>query len=117
MKVYFIKVLLTISTIQYISGATDYCKLCSNHIACNHTTNFISECPDNAVIVDLSQSDKDFFVNVHNELRSNIAGGMIPGFSSAANMSAVVSISKMTFSIIICCNYRSGIQNLHILPN
>ena len=85
-------VLFIIFTIHNIRAATDYCKLCSNHIACNNTGKFASACPKDAAITKLTQTDINLFVTVHNQLRNKVAGGLLKGFSSATNMSAVVSI-------------------------
>jgi hypothetical protein len=87
-------IILTISAINNVGAATDYCKLCTNHIACNNTGKFASTCPTDAAIVKLTQADINLFVIVHNQLRNKLAGGLVQGFKSATNMSLVVSIDK-----------------------
>lgn len=102
----FINVLILIITTHFISDVagfcrpTNYCKLCSDHIACNNSGTFGPACPANAIVVDLTENEKNLFVQVHNELRNSIAGGMIEGFSSAVNISAVVS--DMKFKVKSC---------------
>ncbi|XP_070497992.1 antigen 5 like allergen Cul n 1-like [Chironomus tepperi] len=120
MNVLFIKVLILICTLQYINGQTDYCDLCPDHIACNNTGTFSSKCPANAVIVNLSDSDKDLFVSVHNELRNKIAGGLLPGFSTASDMFAVVWDPKLAYfaelNVMQCEMRHDGCRNTENFP-
>jgi len=51
METLVISIVLTISAINNVEVATDYCKLCTNHIACNNTGKFAFTCPTDAAIV------------------------------------------------------------------
>jgi hypothetical protein len=92
MKVLIVTIILFVNIISHVSGQVDYCSLCRWHIACNNTGAFSLNCPADAVVVPFTQADKDSFLNAHNTLRNTLAGGLTPGFASAANISAVVSI-------------------------
>ena len=85
---------MIISAINNVGATKDYCKLCTNHIACNNTGKFASTCPTNAAIVKLTPGDINLFVTVHNQLRNKLAGGLVKGFKSATNMSFVVNNDK-----------------------
>lgn len=74
-----------------VSAQSNYCSLCANHIACNHPGTFDATCPSDAVIVALSSSDINVLLDTHNNHRNNIAGGLVPPFSSARAMNALVS--------------------------
>lgn len=73
------------------ASATDYCRTCSNHVACNNNGQFKGNCPKDAVIVPMLDSAIKTFVNAHNLLRNKIAGGEQSGFSKASQMMTVVS--------------------------
>jgi len=92
MKTLIVSIILFVTIISHVSGQVNYCTLCRWHIACNHTGAFSANCPPDAVVVPLTQADKDAFLTSHNTLRNTLAGGLTPGFVSAANISAVVSI-------------------------
>jgi len=92
MKTLIVTIILFVNIISHASGQVNYCSLCKWHIACNNTGAFAAICPSDAVVVPLTQADKDAFLTSHNTLRNTLAGGLTPGFASAANISAVVSI-------------------------
>lgn len=91
MKTLIASILLFVALISYVSGQVNYCSLCKWHIACNNTGAFAAICPPDAIVVSLTQAEKDVFLNNHNTLRNTLAGGLTPGFTTAANISAVVS--------------------------
>lgn len=93
MKTLILSILLFVTIINHVSGQVNYCSLCRWHIACNHTGAFAAICPPDAIVVPLTQDEKDAFLNNHNTHRNSLAGGLIPGFTTAANISAVVSHS------------------------
>ena len=76
-------------------AAQDYCSLCANHIACNHPGTFAATCPADAVIVPLGSSEINLLLDTHNNHRNNIAGGLVPPYSSARAMNALVSTQKI----------------------
>ena len=90
MKVLILLIVLAITFASNVNAATDYCKLCANHIACNNTGTFAQACSPDAGIVNLTQAEKNLIVIEHNQLRNKIAGGLLQGFESATNMSLVV---------------------------
>ena len=91
--------ILLITIISHVSGQVDYCSLCKWHIACNNTGAFAAICPRDAIVVPLTLAEKEAFLTSHNTLRNKLAGGLIPGFLSAANISAVVSILLILLNI------------------
>ncbi|CAG9807637.1 unnamed protein product [Chironomus riparius] len=95
MKVLEVFLILIFVNVTNVIAATDYCKLCTNHIACNNTGTFANACSSDAVIAELSQAEKNLIVIVHNQLRNKLAGGMLQGFQSATNMSLVAWDSEL----------------------
>jgi hypothetical protein len=77
--------------ITIVSAQSNYCALCANHIGCNHPGTFAATCPSDARIEQLSASDINLLLDTHNNHRNNIAGGLVPPFSSARAMNALVS--------------------------
>ena len=74
-----------------VSAQSDYCSICSNHIACNHPGTFDPTCPADATIVTLGSSEINLLLDAHNNYRNNIAGGSVDPFSQARAMNALVS--------------------------
>ncbi|KAG4074792.1 hypothetical protein HA402_006431 [Bradysia odoriphaga] len=71
--------------------ATDYCNpaLCygyGKHIGCDNDGDFSPKCPDNRLLVNMTNSMKYFILNKHNQLRSFVAMGQIDGYDSADSM-------------------------------
>lgn len=83
-------IILTI-LISSSHAATDYCLLCTNHIACNNAGNFAAICPPDAALIALSVDVKNSIVAAHNDLRNKVASGNQPGLSSAVKMNKMVS--------------------------
>lgn len=82
--------------IAAVSAQSDYCSLCANHIACGHSGTFAASCPADAVIVPFGSSEINLLLDSHNNHRNNIAGGLVPPFSSARAMNALVSALKIS---------------------
>ena len=80
-----------------ITSATDYCNICTNHVACNNNNQFKSTCPSDAKIVPMSSSAIQTFLNAHNANRNKIAGGSEPGFKTAKKMMKLVAINISIF--------------------
>lgn len=82
--------LFALSLLFTIANAVDYCKLCTNHVACNNNNKFNSNCSSDAKLVPMTSSAIQTFLNTHNELRNKIAGGSQRGFESAKKMMKLV---------------------------
>lgn len=84
--------LVILSSVLLISEAQDYCKICSNHVAClNPTAQLGSKCPSDAKVIALSGKQRQVFLDAHNEYRNSIANGEY-GYPKAVAMAQVVSI-------------------------
>lgn len=70
-------------------SATNYCALCTNHIACNNTG--VMAC--NGTVDSFSSADIKLFLDQHNILRNKIASGGQAGFPTAAKMATMVNIT------------------------
>ncbi|KAG5669801.1 hypothetical protein PVAND_000094 [Polypedilum vanderplanki] len=69
-----------------IADAVDYCKLCSDHIACNNNGQFASTCPRDATMVTFSNQHIQTLLNAHNNARNTIAGGGVSKLRTASKM-------------------------------
>jgi hypothetical protein len=83
--------IIAILAILGAASAVDYCKLCSNHVACGNNGQFSGSCPRDASIVPMSSSAISTLLNTHNANRNKIAGGGERGFNRAAQMMKLVS--------------------------
>lgn len=70
--------------------AVDYCKLCSNHVACNNNGQFSKNCPSDAKMASLSSASIQTLLNKHNSYRNKIAGGGENRFNTAKQMMKLV---------------------------
>jgi len=93
-RISFIALLLVIKRIR--ADTINYCdpKLCKYqggvHLACNADPNeFSDQCPQDREVVNLTQVDINQILDLHNKFRSQIARGLISGFSSASRMPTV----------------------------
>jgi hypothetical protein len=68
-----------------------YCKLCTNHIACNHTGTYSPACPAGTLLIPLTDTDKQNFIDTHNQIRNQVASGNLSGFDPAVAMKTAVS--------------------------
>jgi len=68
---------------------TNYCTICSGHIACNKTSGLQSTCPAGASIVPMTPSLKGFILHLHNDYRNSIANGSVSPFATASRMATV----------------------------
>jgi hypothetical protein len=83
--------LFVVLTILSVAQAVDYCKLCSDHIACRHNGRFEVSCPADAKLVGLSAQNIQTVLNAHNKARNTVAGGGVPQLRSATKMMTLVS--------------------------
>lgn len=88
----FITIFLTSKTSLAIS---DYCSLCTNHIACNNPGNWAPICPNDAVLVEITPEIQNSLVDAHNSYRNLIASGGVVGYNSAVKMNKMVRISRL----------------------
>lgn len=73
----------------------DYCKTkwCDgNHLTCQLPDIQAKAAAGCAEVFDLTDENKQAFVDAHNKKRNLIASGQQPGFNSATRMATVVSI-------------------------
>lgn len=75
---------------------TIYCaeSLCAGfgkHIACGHTGSFDSSCPADRILVNLTSTDIDQVLSLHNNYRNLVASGKQAGLSAATKMKTMVS--------------------------
>lgn len=75
----------------------DYCDpvLCSKgkkHIACKHTGAFDLNCPANKTLIELTEDNKEYILDVHNKYRNSIALGAVDGYEPATRMTTMVRI-------------------------
>lgn len=69
------------------------CKLTSlKHVTCDTTAHFLSSCPPDAKVVDLSYDDVDQILDLHNKYRNKIASGQEAGFQPASKMPTIVNL-------------------------
>ncbi|XP_055609897.1 antigen 5 like allergen Cul n 1-like [Uranotaenia lowii] len=80
-------------------GGTDYCALQATlcewnvkqeHIGCNPETSFGPACGSDREFFELDPSMQQAIVSKHNQLRSQIATGSLPGFPPAVRMGTMV---------------------------
>lgn len=95
-----ITLIFAIFFIASTRGATNYCQVCTNHVACNNNGLFVSSCPKDASIVPMSTSAISTFLNAHNANRNKIAGGGEPGFKTATKMLKMVRNLKFQIFLI-----------------
>lgn len=83
-----------------VTAEFDYCdqRLCpqqrskeQKHIACENSGEFSESCPTDRKLVNLTDSDKDLILRMHNIYRNKIASGSERGFSPAVRMATMVS--------------------------
>lgn len=74
---------------------TDYCSVCSNHIACNNPGNWYPACPADAKMVILDTDMRNLIVHTHNTLRNKVASGNQVGYNSATKMYKMVSFLRL----------------------
>lgn len=91
--------------IGLVAGKSKYCELdlCPNgkkHIACGNLGAFLSNCPSDKRLVNLSKTEIQLIVDSHNLLRNKIASGKENRFSPAARMATMVKL-QMNFFINI----------------
>lgn len=80
----------------------DYCDpdLCpglkagQKHIGCNNTGEFADSCPEDRVMVQITSFEIQDILNVHNNLRSLVAGGDAKGFDGAIKMNKLVRLPR-----------------------
>lgn len=78
-----------------IFAQVDYCKVCSNHVAClNKNGAWASTCPKDATLVAINTELNNLFVDEHNNYRNQLASGQINGLKTATNMMKLVSLLK-----------------------
>lgn len=88
--------LLFTSTATSVLAFEDFCnpKLCHpnvTHIACSNVTGFGADCPaHNSTEVQIDKDLQTLIVDVHNELRSQLANGDVPGMPTASKMIEMV---------------------------
>lgn len=95
-----LKIVLIAAAIGFVSSQktlqiVDLCKtkLCDGkHLTCELPQIQEKAAAGCARILDLSDENKQAFVDAHNKKRNLIAGGQQPGFNSATRMATVVSI-------------------------
>lgn len=73
----------------------DYCDpvLCAKgkkHIACKHTGAFDLNCPANKTLIELTDDNKEYILDVHNKFRNTIALGAVDGYEPATRMTTMV---------------------------
>ena len=79
-------------------STSGYCALCEGHIACNTTGDFNMFCPPDATLIRFTPEERNALLEAHNRNRDQLAGGLIPGYQSAAQMNSVVS-SKYYYTL------------------
>ena len=100
----------------------DYCKTkyCDGkHLTCELPQIQAKAAEGCARILDLSEENKQAFVDAHNKKRNLIASGQQPGFNSATRMATVVSIKGVSYAysiVLMKCflMYRNGTKLLPI---
>lgn len=96
-KVSFCYLLLAFSCAETNGAIKEYCGkgMCKlsphKHITCDTIAHFLSTCPKDARVVDLTYENVDQIIDLHNEYRNRIAGGNETGFDTAAKMPTMVS--------------------------
>lgn len=102
--------------------AKDLCPSQQKHIACGHSGNFDSSCPADRVLVNLTQTDIDQILDLHNSYRNLVASGEQTGLSAATKMKSMVSeillkfkLSKWSHEILNCeyFEFRFGTKSFH----
>lgn len=103
------------------------CKTCAGdppprHVACLEpgASLFGSDCPSNAVEVEMTQSLQDLLVSEHNKVRNEAATGQLPGFSPCNRMiENVRRIDNNPHQLVtkLYCPYRPGAPNWPTLPH
>lgn len=73
----------------------DYCDpvLCAKgkkHIGCKHTGAFDINCPANKTLIELTEDNKEYILDIHNKFRNTIALGAVDGYEPAARMTTMV---------------------------
>jgi hypothetical protein len=102
-----LKIVLVAAAIGLLSAQktleiTDLCKteLCGGkHITCELQQIQEKAASGCARILDLTDENKQAFVDAHNKKRNLIAGGEQPGFNSATRMATVVSTSDVLLEL------------------
>lgn len=88
-------ILFVLAVVQRINAQTDYCdrSLCKNnqpHVACGKTNNYGPFCPVNRELVILSEDTKKYILDLHNQFRSTVARGDVPGYAPASRMPTLI---------------------------
>lgn len=91
----FVTIIFTLAVLQRISAQTDYCDkaLCKNnqpHVACGKSDNYGPFCPVNRELVPLTEEVKNYILDLHNQFRSTVARGDVPGYAPASRMPTLV---------------------------
>lgn len=73
----------------------DYCDpvLCAKgkkHIGCKHTGAFDINCPANKTLIELTDENKEYILDIHNKFRNTIALGAVDRYEPAARMTTMV---------------------------
>jgi hypothetical protein len=90
MKFEIFQTLIFLFVVFATSSASDYCEICTNHVACNNDGSWGPACVD-PELLSLSADIKASILHSHNNYRQIVASGGLAGFSSASKMSRIVS--------------------------
>lgn len=87
--------ILALAIVQRINAQTDYCdkSLCKNnqpHVACGKNENYGPFCPVDRQLVPLPEEVKKYILDLHNQFRSTVARGDVPGYEPASRMPTLV---------------------------
>ena len=90
------KVLLACACVGVISS-NNYCNsnLCpvgKKHIACGNSGTWSPACPSDRKMLQLSDSNINDILDLHNEKRNLIATGQVNGYSTASRMGTMVRL-------------------------
>ncbi|XP_075156420.1 venom allergen-1-like [Haematobia irritans] len=74
---------------RFLISTVNPCTYCSNHIACRSTWRFSEQCLPNVEFVEMTPELRNYLLDLHNERRNIIAGGMEKGFDPAVRMATM----------------------------
>ncbi|XP_037886163.1 antigen 5 like allergen Cul n 1-like [Glossina fuscipes] len=77
------------STTRVLSLALNYkkyCRLCSNHVACQNSGKFHTDCPQDRRLLEMTSEVRELIVDYHNRQRSWVAAGKYGMLKTACRM-------------------------------
>lgn len=83
-------------SISLATCITDYCgrsDLCTDyqHVTCGASGGNGQACPPGSGAIELTSTQVQEILDLHNNFRNQIAGGHVPGYRTAAKMTSMVS--------------------------